>query len=75
MTTAKEIKAPTLFVAGRQDAMYPVDALQRATSALPNGHFEALDTAHISDVDDPLSVTALVDDFLQRHIDFRRCLP
>jgi len=69
------IKAPTLFVAGRQDSMYPVDALKRASEALPNGHFEVLDTAHISVVDDPLSVTALVDDFLQRHIEFRRCLP
>ena len=71
----KGIKAPTLFVAGRQDSMYPVDALKRASEALPNGHFEVLDTAHISVVDDPLSVTALVDDFLQRHIEFRRCLP
>jgi 3-oxoadipate enol-lactonase len=69
------IKAPTLFVAGRQDAMYPVDALQHAAEALPNGHFKVLDTAHISVVDDPLSVTALMDDFLQRHIEFRRCLP
>lgn len=64
----KGIKAPTLFVAGRQDAMYPVDALQRAAEALPNGHFEILDTAHISVVDDPLSVTELIDDFLQRQI-------
>ena len=64
----KGIKAPTLFVAGRQDAMYPVDALQRAAQALPNGHFEILDTAHISVVDDPLSVTELIDDFLQRQI-------
>lgn len=69
------IKAPTLFVAGRQDAMYPVDALQRAAEALPNGHFEALDTAHISVVDDPMSVTALMADFLQRHIEFTRYLP
>lgn len=64
------IKAPTLFVAGRQDSMYPVDALKRASEALPNGHFEVLDTAHISVVDDPVSVTARIDDFLQRHIDF-----
>jgi 3-oxoadipate enol-lactonase len=70
-----EIKAPTLFVAGRQDAMYPVEALQRAAQALPNGHFEALDTAHISVVDDPLSVTALIDDFLQRQIGFSRKRP
>ena len=68
----KGIKAPTLFVAGRQDAMYPVDVLQRAASALPNGHFEALDTAHISVVDDPLSVTALIDDFLRRQIESSR---
>lgn len=66
------IKAPTLFVAGRQDAMYPVDALQCAAEALPNGHFEVLDTAHISVVDDPLGVTALIDDFLQRQMEFSR---
>lgn len=68
----KGIKAPTLFVAGRQDAMYPVDVLQRAAQALPNGHFVALDTAHISVVDDPLSVTALIDDFLRRQIESSR---
>ena len=67
-----EIKAPTLFVAGRQDAMYPVDVLQRAAQALPNGHFVALDTAHISVVDDPLTVTALIDDFLRRQIESSR---
>jgi pimeloyl-ACP methyl ester carboxylesterase len=30
------IKAPTLFAAGRQDAMYHVDALECAAEALPN---------------------------------------
>jgi 3-oxoadipate enol-lactonase len=69
------INAPTLFVAGRQDAMYPVDALQRTAEALPDGHFEVLDTAHISVVDDPLSVTALIDDFLRRQIQFSRERP
>jgi pimeloyl-ACP methyl ester carboxylesterase len=62
------IKAPTLFVAGRQDSMYPVDALQRAAKALPNGQFEVLDTAHISVVDDPEAVTLLIDGFLQKHL-------
>ncbi len=66
------IKAPTLFVAGHQDAMYPVDALKRAAEALPNGHFEVLDTAHISVVDDPVSVIARIDDFLQCRIEFSR---
>lgn len=62
------IQAPTLFVAGRQDSMYPVDALQRAAEALPNGHFEVLDTAHLSVVDEPETVTDLIDSFLQQHI-------
>jgi len=66
------IKTPTLFVAGRRDAMYPVEALKRAAEALPNGHFEVLETAHISVVDDPVRVTALIDDFLQRHIAFSK---
>ena len=69
------IKAPTLFVAGRRDAMYHVDALKRAAEALPNGHFEVLDTAHISVVDDPLGVTALIDDFLQSHTQLSRERP
>lgn len=62
------IKAPTLFVAGRQDSMYPVDALKRAAEVLPNGHFEELNTAHISVVDDPEAVTLLIDSFLQKHL-------
>ncbi len=69
------IKAPTLFVAGRRDAMYHVDALKLAAEALPNGHFEVLDTAHISVVDDPTGVTALIDDFLQSHKQFSRERP
>lgn len=71
----KDITAPTLFVAGRHDAMYPVEGLRTAAQALPNGHFEVLDTAHISVIDDPLSVTSLIDDFLQRHIELSRERP
>ncbi len=61
------IKAPTLFVAGRHDAMYPVEALRLAAQALPQGRFEVVDTAHISVVDAPATVTALIDHFLQQH--------
>jgi len=31
-----------------------------------------LETAHIPVVDDPVRVTALIDDFLQRHIAFSK---
>ena len=60
-----EIKVPTLFVAGRHDAMYPVEALRHAAQTLPHGRFEVVDTAHISVVDAPATVTALIDHFLQ----------
>jgi 3-oxoadipate enol-lactonase len=61
----KGIAAPTLFVAGRQDEMYPVEALKRAAATLEKGRFEILDTAHISVVDAPDKVTTLIDEFLQ----------
>jgi 3-oxoadipate enol-lactonase len=59
------IAAPTLFVAGRQDGMYPLEGLRSAAAALPQGRFEVLDTAHISVVDAPEETTALIDSFLQ----------
>lgn len=59
-----QITAPALFVAGRFDAMYPVDTLERAAKALPKGRFEVVETAHISVVDAPQETTALINDFL-----------
>ena len=58
------ITVPTLFVAGRHDAMYPVESLRAAASVLPHGRFEVLDTAHISVVDAPERTMALIDGFL-----------
>ena len=58
------IAAPTLFVVGKQDSMYPMDTLREAAATLPKGRFEILDTAHISVVDRPDDVTKLVDRFV-----------
>ena len=58
------IAAPTLFVAGRHDAMYPLEGLRSAAATLPRGRFETLDSSHISVVDTPGQATALIDDFL-----------
>ena len=58
------IAAPTLFVAGRHDGMYPLADLRSAAAALPRGRFEVLDTGHISVMDAPAQATALVDGFL-----------
>lgn len=62
----KQITVPTLFIAGRYDEMYPVEALRSAAAALPQGRFEVLETAHISVVDQPALVNTLIDDFLQQ---------
>jgi len=58
------IAAPTLFVAGRHDAMYPIETLRDAASTLPRGRFEVLETAHVSVMDAPAQATALIDAFL-----------
>lgn len=58
------IAAPTLFVAGRHDTMYPPEGLRDAASTLPRGRFEVLETAHISVMDAPAQATALIDGFL-----------
>jgi 3-oxoadipate enol-lactonase len=60
----RHIAAPTLFVVGRHDAMYPVESLRAAATSLPRGCFEILDTAHISAVDAPEETTALLEAFI-----------
>ncbi len=60
----KNIAAPTLFVAGTHDPMYPVDDLRRAAAELPRGRFVALPTAHISVIDAPVETTHAIDCFL-----------
>ncbi|MBU6291398.1 MAG: alpha/beta fold hydrolase [Burkholderiales bacterium] len=58
------IKAPTLCIAGRFDAMYPTETLRDAALSLPHGRFEILDTSHISVVDQPETTTKLIDAFI-----------
>jgi pimeloyl-ACP methyl ester carboxylesterase len=60
----RDIAAPTLFIAGRHDEMYPLEGLRDAAATLPRGRFEVLETAHISVMDAPAQATALIDGFL-----------
>jgi 3-oxoadipate enol-lactonase len=60
----KNIAAPTLFVAGTHDAMYPVDELRRAAGQLTRGRFVELPTAHLSVVDAPAETMQAIDSFL-----------
>ncbi|MHA6204686.1 alpha/beta fold hydrolase [Dyella soli] len=58
------IAAPTLFVAGTHDSMYPVDDLRHAAAQLTRGRFIELPTAHLSVVDAPSETTQAIDSFL-----------
>lgn len=58
------ILAPTLFIAGRFDGMYPQKTLRDAFLSIPNGRFEILDTSHISVVDEPEKTVSLIDNFI-----------
>lgn len=58
------ISAPTLFIAGRFDGMYPPETLRDAFLSIPNGRFEILDTSHISVVDEPEKTISLIDKFI-----------
>ena len=58
------IAAPTLFIAGRFDEMYPQETLRDAFLSIPNGRFEILDTSHISVVDEPEKTVSLINEFI-----------
>ena len=58
------ISAPTLFIAGRFDGMYPPETLRDAFLSISNGRFEILDTSHISVVDEPEKTVSLIDEFI-----------
>lgn len=61
-----EISVPALVIAGRQDDMYPLKAQAEAALALPDGYFEAVNSAHISVVDDRVAVAAAISGFLDK---------
>ena len=60
-----QIQAPTLFVAGRDDAMYPLPQLAGAARKLPRGRWVEVESRHISAVDQPDVVARLITDFVQ----------
>ncbi len=59
-----DLSVPTLVIAGRQDAMYPIERQIEAAQRLPLGRFEAVSGKHISVVDCVDEVAAVVDRFV-----------
>jgi 3-oxoadipate enol-lactonase len=60
------IKAPTLFVTGKHDAMYPADRLQRAARQIPKVRLADVDSRHVSVVDQPEKVGDLIEALVLR---------
>ncbi|MEM6382229.1 MAG: alpha/beta hydrolase [Pseudomonadota bacterium] len=60
-----QIAAPTLVIAGENDAMYPIADLRKVSERLPKGRFETVLGKHISPIEAPDDVERLVHEFLQ----------
>jgi 3-oxoadipate enol-lactonase len=58
------VRAPTLVIAGREDAMYPHEVQARLTATMPAGVFKLVESQHLSAVDIPDVVAGLIDEFL-----------
>lgn len=64
MDRMTELSVPTLVIAGKEDAMYPIAVQAEAALLAPNGHFEPVDGKHISVVEQPERVAEIITDFL-----------
>lgn len=63
-----ELSVPTLVIAGKEDAMYPVKAQAEAALLAPNGRFDPVSGKHISVVERPDEVAAIMGDFIAREV-------
>ncbi len=59
-----DLTVPTLVIAGKEDEMYPIAVQAEAALLAPIGHFEAVGGKHISVVERPDEVSAILGDFI-----------
>lgn len=55
---------PVLFIAGKSDSMYPIDAQAQAALLAPQGRFETVDGRHISVIEEPDVVAGILTRFV-----------
>ena len=64
-STIKQIKAPTLIIWGKEDALIPVTCAHKFHEDLPNSQLEIIEqTGHIAMEESPQEVIPLVADFI-----------
>jgi len=57
------LSMPVLVIAGKADAMYPIENQAHAASLAPNGRFEPVNGKHISVLEEPTAVAEILRDF------------
>ncbi|MFL6821952.1 MAG: alpha/beta fold hydrolase [Xanthobacteraceae bacterium] len=64
MHLAKEIRHPTMVVAGRFDQVRPPAASEQFAQTIPGARFELIDAVHMMPAQAPVALLALLQDFL-----------
>ena len=62
---AKDIRRPTMVVAGRFDQVRPPAASEQFAQTIPDARFELIDAVHMMPAQAPAALLALLQDFLQ----------
>lgn len=63
-----ELTVPTLVIAGKEDDMYPISVQAEAALLAPKGRFEAVGGKHVSVVERPDEVSAILRDFIVQEV-------
>lgn len=63
-----DLTVPTLVIAGTEDEMYPIAVQAEAALLASKGHFEPVGGKHISVVERPDEVSAILRDFVAREV-------
>lgn len=63
-----DLTVSTLVIAGKEDDMYPIAGQAEAAFSAPKGHFEPVGGMHISVVERPGEVSAILRDFVAREV-------
>jgi len=63
-----DVSVPTLVIAGKEDEMYPMRVQAEATLRVRNSRFEPVDGKHISAVERPDAVSAILGNFIAREV-------
>jgi 3-oxoadipate enol-lactonase len=64
----KEVRRPTMVIAGRFDQVRPPAASKEFAQTIPGARFELIDSVHMMPAQAPAALLALLEDFLGAHV-------